>query len=34
VFIFLDKPWESLAGLGTICLGIPVYFLTSNIKKS
>jgi basic amino acid/polyamine antiporter, APA family len=26
VFIFRDKPAESLAGLGTILLGIPIYF--------
>lgn len=30
IFIFQDKPIESLAGLATICLGIPVYFLSKR----
>ena len=30
VFTFRDRPIESLAGLGTILLGIPVYFLTAK----
>ena len=40
VFVFLSKPVESLAGLGTIALGIPVYFwaakhqLASSRSKS
>ncbi|ACK68646.1 amino acid permease-associated region [Gloeothece citriformis PCC 7424] len=31
-FCFQDKPVESLAGLGTIFLGLPVYYLTSQQK--
>ncbi|MBE9040808.1 amino acid permease [Oscillatoriales cyanobacterium LEGE 11467] len=31
VFIFKDKTMESLAGLGTLALGLPVYFLA--VKK-
>ncbi len=27
IFIFQDKPLESLAGLGTIALGLPFYFI-------
>jgi APA family basic amino acid/polyamine antiporter len=29
-YIFLDKPVESLAGIGTILLGLPVYFIASK----
>jgi APA family basic amino acid/polyamine antiporter len=30
VFIFNDKHVESLAGLGTILLGLPVYFFADK----
>jgi APA family basic amino acid/polyamine antiporter len=30
VFIFKDKPVESLAGLATILLGLPVYFFADK----
>ncbi|HEY9601298.1 MAG TPA: amino acid permease [Allocoleopsis sp.] len=30
IYIFRDKPAESLAGLGTIALGLPVYFFASK----
>lgn len=30
IFVFQGKPIESLAGLGTIALGLPVYFLTAR----
>lgn len=30
IFIFRDKPTESLAGLGTILIGLPVYFIASK----
>ncbi|NER46199.1 MAG: amino acid permease [Symploca sp. SIO1A3] len=32
VFIFMDKPVESLAGLGTIALGLPVYLIAARNK--
>ena len=32
VFIFKDKPGESLAGLGTLALGLPIYFLAVKNK--
>jgi APA family basic amino acid/polyamine antiporter len=34
VFIFRDKPAESLAGLGTILLGIPVYLWGARHKET
>jgi APA family basic amino acid/polyamine antiporter len=30
IFVFQGKPIESLAGLGTIALGLPVYFITAR----
>lgn len=30
IYIFRDKPTESLAGLGTILVGLPVYLITSK----
>ncbi len=30
IFTFQGKPMESLAGLGTICLGLPVYFIAAK----
>lgn len=32
IFIFQDKPLESLAGLGTIALGLPFYFISVHNK--
>lgn len=32
IFLFQGKPGESLAGLGTIALGLPVYFLAAKKK--
>jgi APA family basic amino acid/polyamine antiporter len=32
IYIFLGKPVESLAGLATIALGLPVYFIASKNK--
>ncbi|MGK7872640.1 MAG: APC family permease [Xenococcaceae cyanobacterium] len=32
IFVFTGKPIESLAGLGTIALGLPVYFFASKRK--
>jgi APA family basic amino acid/polyamine antiporter len=32
IYIFLGKPVESLAGLATIALGLPVYFIASKKK--
>ena len=32
IYIFLGKPVESLAGLATIVLGVPVYFIASRNK--
>ena len=32
IYIFLGKPAESLAGLTTIALGLPVYFIASKKK--
>lgn len=32
IFVFQGKPTESLLGLGTIALGLPVYFLTAKKK--
>jgi len=29
-YIFIDKPGESLAGIGTILIGLPVYFIASK----
>lgn len=31
-YIFLDKPVESMAGLATIALGLPVYFIANKNK--
>ncbi len=32
IYVFTDKPYQSLAGLMTIMLGLPVYFLASKQK--
>lgn len=32
IFLFMGKPLESLAGFGTIALGLPVYFFAVNKK--
>ncbi len=32
IFIFMEKPIESLTGLGTIALGLPLYFIASKQK--
>ena len=32
IFVFQGKPMESLAGLGTIALGLPVYFFAAKKK--
>jgi basic amino acid/polyamine antiporter, APA family len=33
IFIFQDKPMESLAGFGTIFLGFPVYLFSKNYPR-
>ncbi|MEM9923157.1 MAG: amino acid permease [Cyanobacteria bacterium P01_D01_bin.50] len=30
VFIFVDKPWESLTGIGTLLIGLIVYFVADK----
>ncbi len=30
IFVFQGKPWASLAGLATIALGLPIYFLAAK----